>query len=736
MSVIKTPTGANIRDKTWIRRSFMLAEKDLKDRRFRLQTLATQKFTDTRLGGNFTINNIPQYTRTADIRVSGLNATNQILKDSKDSDSRKMSGQNLGMGRFYSEQIDDNSQQVFLQFGVPEYNGMFSFFTGFYDNDAALLANEGLGKIGYYAGFAVGLVVSIAFMPVILLGSVASFFLARPTSRYYYMREAMPLYWNRVNLITNSIAVNIGLVPRVHQETDVTKVELEGVNGAAQQSWREYAHAMAPDIFSPNGGVNMYAVANKAQRLADKRYRLELEMFGSNALTDLSVGGIYEKLKSFITGDYGNTVGEGGVNPEMALRDDALGKRAGYDPNQGPMHAYLNQYHSLAIGNDANRKQNYLDSKSTTDIAQLTAEQSATQTDSAAQQSATKNNFQAGLRDKLVVDDSKPYVNGNPNLLQVKGYGQSDGFWDYWKANQREGSAFVGFRVDHVSSVQESFSTATRESDIANKINGISGNSRNLRFSFSDGNTGFSLVDGAINAAKGVAAGFLDSVHMSGLMSLAGSAFADIPLQVAESSASFPTSSYTIELRAPYGHVLSRFMNLHVPLACLLAGALPVSTGKQSYTTPLLCSLYCKGKNQIRLGVIDSLSVTRGAGNMGFNNQGECLGIDISFSVKDLSNVLHVPIDAGFDPLRPWKGMLFDDDSTFKDYMAVLSNLSLADQTYPVRKMILNLTRKRQAVDTFFSKAHFAQATSNNFLTRFPGTVYSIFTRAGDFTLQ
>lgn len=733
MAIIKTPTGSNIRDRAWIRRSFMLAEKDITDRRFRLQTLATQKFTDTRLGGNFTINNLPQYTRTADIRISGLNSKNQILSDTAGSNNR-MSKQNVGMGRFYSEQIDDNSQQVFLQFGVPEYNGMFSFFTGFYDNDAALMANEGLGVVGYYAGFAIGLVVSIAFAPIILLGGIASFFLARPTSRYYYMRETMPLYWNRVNLITNSLAVNMGLVPRVHEIVEPTKVEMEGIPPEATNSWRDYAHAMAPDIFRPNGGIDIYAIANRAQRLADKRYRLERELFGADNLTDLSVSGIYNRLKNFITGDYGQAVGEGAQT--VGLQDDALGKRAGYDPEKPHIHTYLQQYHQLAIGNVAMKKSNYLATATQADIAQLTSEQSATASPQQAQQSAQSPTYTHGLRDKLSVDKSKPVNNQDPELVRVKGYGENDGFLDYWTANQREGAAFVGFRVDHVSSVQESFSTSTKESDIANKINGISGNSRNLRFSFSEGNTGFGLVDGAINAAKGVAAGFLDSVHMSGLMSLAGSAWADIPLQVAESSASFPTSSYTIELRAPYGHVLSRFMNLHVPLACLLAGALPLSTGKQSYTTPFLCSLYCKGKNQIRLGVIDSLSITRGAGNLGFNNNGECLGIDISFSVKDLSNVLHIPIDSGFSVLKPWKGMLFDDDSTFKDYMAVLSNLSLADQTYPFRKMILNLTRKREQIDTFFSKAHFAMATSNNFLTRWPGTIYSIATRAGDVTLQ
>jgi hypothetical protein len=94
-----------------------------------------------------------------------------------------------------------------------------------------------------------------------------------------------------------------------------------------------------------------------------------------------------------------------------------------------------------------------------------------------------------------------------------------------------------------------------------------------------------------------------------------------------------------------------------------------------------------------------------------------------------------VPIEDGFNPLMPWKDGLITDDSAFKDYMAVLGNLSLADQTYPWRKMFLNLTRKRENLDTFFSRAHFASATGNHFLTRWPGTMYGIFSRAGGVTL-
>ncbi len=700
--------GGLLRDRDWVRKSFMLSTVNMNDAAFRLQTLATQKFTDTRLGGNFTINNVPQYTRTADIRVSGLNSLNQILPGS----SKGQQGQHVGMGRFYSEQIDDNSQQIFLQFGLPQFNGMASFFTGFYDNEAGRLANEGISTIAYYAGYALGLVIGVAAFPLLLVGSVASFFLSRPANKYYYMKETMGLYWNRVNMISNTIGVNLGLVPRINPQTDTTKIspEFAGDTPGGAEDWRAYAHAMEPDIFSEKGGVNVYAIANRAQRLDDQRYKLELEAFGGDNFTPLSA---FEKFKAFITG-------EGVAN--IAVSQPPKVAREGVEGSDNSLYDFLAQYHKLAIGNlSSQRKDAIIDRASEgVETLQAQAEQPAG--------SDAKTTFPT----KVIRNTYIPDANGNASLQTLQpGYGNEAGFADYWKANQREGGTYVGFRIDATGSVSESFTNSTKESDISGKINGVSSSSRSARFSFSDGNTGFDVIDGAISAAKAAASGFLDSVHMSGLLSLAGSAYVDIPEQWQDSTASFPTSSFTIELRAPYGHVLSRYMNLHLPLACLLAGALPLSTGKQSYTSPFLCSLYHKGKNQIRLGMIDSLSITRCTGNMGITNNGECLGIDVTVSIKDLSKVLHAPIENGFSPLAPWKDGLISDDSAFKDYMAVLSNLSLADQTYAFRKMFLNLTRKSQNIDTYFSRAHFAQATSSNFLTRWPGTMYGIFTRGG-----
>jgi hypothetical protein len=131
------------------------------------------------------------------------------------------------------------------------------------------------------------------------------------------------------------------------------------------------------------------------------------------------------------------------------------------------------------------------------------------------------------------------------------------------------------------------------------------------------------------------------------MASLGGSAFVDIPKHWTSASAELGRSTYTVQLRSAYGNPVSQLMNLYLPLAMLLAGALPLATGPQSYTSPFICELYDRGRRQVRLGIIDSLQITRGVGNLGFDDQGNAMGIDVSFSVLDLSNLIYLPISQG-----------------------------------------------------------------------------------------
>jgi hypothetical protein len=228
--------------------------------------------------------------------------------------------------------------------------------------------------------------------------------------------------------------------------------------------------------------------------------------------------------------------------------------------------------------------------------------------------------------------------------------------------------------------------------------------------------------------------------------------------------------NYTINLVSPYGNRISQLLNLYTPLAMLLAMSLPIATGKQSYTSPFLCEIYDRGRCQSRLAMVDSLSVTRGTGNTGFNRQGHALGIEVNISFMDMSTVLAMPISQGFSnsaagtgaelgavtggvigagggPLTAIGGAalgagiggaigagadainnaaqtigsIFDDDNTFTDYMAVLSGMGLTDQIYSMNKFKLNLTRAMTTWKTWYSTAHFASMAGDTL----PGNLVS-----------
>lgn len=283
-----------------------------------------------------------------------------------------------------------------------------------------------------------------------------------------------------------------------------------------------------------------------------------------------------------------------------------------------------------------------------------------------------------------------------------------DGWADHIKAEFMDGSQFATFRVDYTGPVDESFSSSTRESDISTTFNSLSAKGRSASFSFAGGNIDGGVLTGITDLIKGVSTGLMDAVHLSGLASLAGAAFVDIPQHWENSAANLPRMSYTMQLVSPYGNAMSQMINIYIPMAMLLSAALPISTGKQSYSSPFLVELYDQGKAQTRLGIIDSLTFVRGTTNLGFNKNKNFMSVDVSFSVKDLSSIMHMPINSGFS-LNPLKGV-FDEDTVYTDYLHVLASATLGQNIYPMRKLRENLANKANSFKALTSPARWIGA--------------------------
>lgn len=624
------------KDATWVRQSFLLAARDASgnlqvqldkvdaDRRF--FTSASLKWGDTTLGGNAAINPLPQFTRFADVRVQGRTASQ-------------------GMGRYYSEAIDDHQQVIHMRFGLPQFNSLTQFFSSFYNSGAGQLARTGRATRAFYLiGKAAAFVVSVFALPLLALHFTTvglRFFFNKPSSKFYYSKPAMPLYWNSVQTIVNHIAVNRGIIPRFlggNEGNDAYKDGYEFDKAGLQE-----LNKLLPDIMMEDGGVNVYAMATRYQRLERQHHKLVEE-----ALHSAQSATNFDDMKKLVAGSLGSNILQAG-----AVR--------------------FADYMAKWLAGDQSKPSGSTDKKD------------------------------AVATEGMGVDAQT----GKPK--------EPPGYFDYAAAELDDGSMFASFRVNSTGAVSESFSNSVGESGMREKINSMSSDSRETNFNLANGNISDSMVGkiiGAVGmAVKSAAEGAADMLNISGIAALGGACLVDIPKHWQSSTANLTRQTYSMTLSSPYGNPVSQLINIYVPLAMLLAGALPLATGKQSYTSPFLVELYDKGRQITRLGMIDSLSITRGTSNLGFNQEGHAMAIDVSFSVVDMSSILYMPVSEGFT-FNPATG-IFDEDTVFSDYMAVLSGMSLADNIYQSRKFKLNVARKLAQWRTYRSKAHIAMVTTN-----------------------
>jgi hypothetical protein len=449
----------------------------------------------------------------------------------------------------------------------------------------------------------------------------------------------MPIYWNAVQTIVNQLAVNDGIIPRVFSDEVLDKL---GSGYGTSQAEFAALHKYLPDVFRESGGIDVYSVANRAQRLANRQREL---MATHNWDGEGTLSAISKAIKGIYTGAVTDTT---------------------------PTHeAYMKSWADSVLG---------------------------TTTASAAPAQTTNPDGSTNTTDTPVSQAPNEVVNESESPSTI------DKIYEFFKAELYDGSAFASFRVDYTGPVHETFSSTTTESEISNKINSMSSSSRNTNFSFAGGNV-LPGMDTVLGAARDVLGGMAQSLNIAGIAQLAGSAFADIPKHYDNSSSQMNNASYTVKLSTPYNNPISRLLYIYVPLAMLLAGALPRSTGSQSYTSPFICEWFDQGRCQSRLGIIDSLSISRGTTNLGWTQEGKALGIEVQMTIQPLSSIVHMPINQGFS-LNPFRA-IFSEDTEFSDYLATLAGMSLADQIYVSRKFKLNVTKALKNWDSYFSMSHF-----------------------------
>lgn len=635
-----------INDSDWVRQSIhagSIAHTSRKKDLLRFWTSADTKFEDTSLGGNYVINPRPQFTRYADTRALGISGDTDKVSVPKRSNR-------LGMGLYYADAIDDTHQTIHMIFGQAEFNSLGNFLTNFFDLDASRLANGGRWTQAIQSFFKIGttLFLGVIFWPVTLTlyglsktEEIINFMMKKPASKYYYMRSNMYLYWSTVSTLVNRIAATSGMTKYSEGDNLLKKMSEEGAP-AVNSAYSEMLGGHFKDMFNDGGYINIQRVVNRAQRL---RNAVDTEL--GKAMKSGSEG-FATFVNAAMRDRQGNGAGLGGTS---------LAKLA-------------EEYYKDETAKFKERL--------TTEIGEWKDKDGAGK-DISKTSPLESTMMSIKSADKTTVTPAK----GLDKVLSS--------FESEW----RDGSAFATFRVDHTGSVDESFSSSVGETDLSASFNSMSAQARSAKFSLAGGNiVGGALgagVGAVVAAAKGVIEGTASYLGIDGILA-PGSAYADIPQFWQNSAAQLPRMSYSIDLVSPYGDPLSRMMNIYIPLCMLLAAALPLSTGKQSYTSPFLCQVFDQGRAITRLGIVDSLQITRGTSNLAFNKQKQFLSVNVVFTVRDLSSVMHMPIATGFS-LDPLKG-IFDEDSVFSDYIGVLSSLSLGRSHYLSEKVAINALNK------------------------------------------
>lgn len=756
---------ATPRDLDWIQHSFLLAgervELSADLRQYRSLSSADFKYMSSGLGEDVVINPKPQFTPFADIRRPGL------WSGTGTKSPNNISSYFVGMGRAYSSMFHDERQVVHLRMGVTQYKGFLTFFTGFYDHESAILARQGRASMAYYFTFIAGSIATLWLSPFILAGSAVKYLLGRSSSSYMSLKPTMPLFWLRSNTIMNNIGAKLGIIARTFENTggykgDVLDADGQSVNtgGASDvtdlralqqsQNYTEYMSKLLPGIFKKNGQIDLQAVVNrgisKQVEWNDRVAKIADKGLGERSAMDVYKATIAE-LKKPVTGknnaprsmeaylgEYHKSVV--GDLANRNLDSDNVGDMVEGAINSGDANA-LKQLASDARGSAGQTTDpsledaaagNVVTEGSATDDSRIIGEAAGVNTgmDETLQSEFNRRANAIKEREMLTVVRPKDGVettdeqklaqqvdmanSNNQNFFQNK-YNVIRGWLSSYSSEAvnewNRGSAFLNLEVNYTGAGSMTISNSNKETTISGTMKGLSGAARDTRISASDFKTGFDFVDAGMTLVQDLFTGALDSVKMGGLMALAGNAFTNFPKQWDDSSVTVPTASFTIELRSFTGNSIHNYMQLYPTIATLLAAALPLSTGPQSYTAPFVLEAYCRGAFAIRYGMISSLTIRHGVGNLGYSEDRRPLAFDIDVEIADLSSVYHMGISNGANPLNIFK-RVFDDDNAFNDYISTITGLSVNDMTDYRRKFSINMATQIANVQSWWSPTHLA----------------------------
>lgn len=664
--LIFTDPIAKVRDRDWVESSYMadLLKQDTEYLINIFNSTASYKFQSTGIGEHISVNCPYSFTRYADVPVEGR------MRDHKKM-TVKGADHKLGMGHYYSEAIDDNNKQttLFMTFGVPRFNSMFNFLSTAVDYKEAVIANEGRYPYLFDFGRVLGAAaIFISFPPLAILlyagtlaAKLAGLFV---DDRYYTLKQTMHTYWSSANTIVNFLSTERGVVVPFLINTNSKNKNRTGRAISYTKEGYTGLRELMPDLFTEDNAINMFAIATRMQRIVNAQIRAENEE-GSDYIANYTVRQVEKAIDP--------TTGRDSVRYSSVERPEFTGTEyldyldesvngiksfQGKEPNAQETHASFDSYESVEIFDN---------------------------------------------------NDPDRYDGTYPNKAEeeVSATGESGGYfqdmWDSMYAGVQRGGEQVAFTVEYVGSSSDSFSNETKDIPVKDKLNSVGGAARDIRFSLSGGNILGETIDAITNGIKDTAAGTLDgfTAGLSNVIAgLIGGGYMSFPKMWSDSSMTLATHTFKMRLGGPYGNQISNIVDKDIPLALILAGMLPLGTGKSSYTSPFLCKAYMKGVLNLDFGMITSVTVAKAVGNLGYDSSGAPSDLEVSFTITDFSDIMSAPVNSGmFGALD----LGLNYNSTLNKYLSVIAGRDLRTNTFLMPRLLLNLSRAKQGLATNLS---------------------------------
>lgn len=672
------------------------------------------KFTDTSIGGSLYLNRRPQASLWSDFNEPRL-----AVFDPSNGYQEKSYDISFGMGRYFSEQIDDMQSLIHLRVGTVSFTSMFGYMLRSYDPvlDTASrdsLINETMFRLGQFMGFITGANLVIQGS-LFVIKALDAMFVTGCSSEYATCKPNMVNFWRRTQTIFDSILTAIDWRPDLSHvgKKSGDQMNPEHLGQMSEADFKAYNELMRDIFTEQNGSVDLRAMVTRPMR-AMFHVRNEALGYYKQALVNSKmdfyraddavrreiVNKQIELLKN--QSELKNTIRSGEVDNEKAWKNmyENVFYKSTSTKTGNDFEAMLDEYTSKQsqienqdLGNNASNMDN---------IDGLTK---LTKNSDFGYEVLTYNSGGRILADNNVAEEKKDHVRK-----------ALDSWDEYQQAEWNDGSAFVTFAATGNMTASDSFSNTAKAPMIKDFLASMGSRFRDLNNSTSGGNV-IPGMDTIIGGVTSFIKGHLDGFGLGGLAGLFSQATPVIPDLPDGSSSQMQTITLTLECRSPYGTKLSKISNQYITLAACLALVTPYSAGYQSYGSPPVIEYYQKGFAQSRFAMVNSMTVVRGVGNKGWDREGSPLGMTITLELVPLAKDIHFPIVSSAVSFRGTSSIstylskaLFDSDNVAKDYIAVVSATDVQTQIYTMNKIRRNWQNAKQNIMDNFTKASINQS--------------------------